>query len=119
MKIKQIIDALPALKKLSDQDLRIKTLYYVSNLICELNDVLKSYDVAKNRLIDKYFVAEDEKLIIKDGCENNFEKELNELLDMEIESDIKPVEIGEEENIKLSCYDLHLLDGIIKIKLGQ
>jgi hypothetical protein len=120
MKIRELVDALPSIRKLSNQDLRAKTLYRVSLLLDRFDGELKSYDTAREKLIEKYCDTAEGKVIPKKGSESDFEREMLELLDMELDTaNLKPVEIPADEDFRISYADLCAMNGFIKIKFDE
>ena len=120
MIMKTLVDALPSIQKIASQDLHAKTLYRVSLLLDKFDSELKAYDDTRRKIIDKYCVVEGDKTIPKPECEKVFEKEMLELLNMEIDmTDVKHVEIPMDEDIKISYADLHLLKEFITIKFKE
>ena len=120
MKMKNLVDAVPSIRKIATQDLRAKTLYRVSLLLDRFDGELKAYDETKNKLIEKYCNVTDGKVTPKADCAADFERELLELLDMEIDmKGVKPVEIPADEDVRLSYSDLSLLGEFIKIKFEE
>ena len=120
MKIRELVDALPSIRKLSGQDLRAKTLYRVSMLLDRFDGELKSYDTAREKLIERYCERKGDKIVPKPEYAEEFEREMLELLDTEIDMDgVKAVEIPADEEVRLSYSDLCLLDGFVKIKFEE
>ena len=120
MKMKSLVDALPSIRKIAGQDLHAKTLYRVSLLLDRFDKELKAYDETREKLIEKYCDRKDGKVIPKPDCAADFEREMLELLDMEIDMNgMKPVEIPADEDIRISYADLCLLSEFIKIKFEE
>ena len=120
MKIRELVDALPSICKLSGQDLRAKTLYRVSLLLDRFDGELKGYDTAREKLIEKYCERKDGRVVPKPEHAEEFEHEMLELLETEIDMDgVKPVEIPADEDVRLSYSDLRLLEGFVSIKFEE
>lgn len=120
MKIRELVDALPSIRKLSNQDLRAKTLYRVSLLLDRFDGELKGYDTAREKLIEKYCERKGERVVPKAEHAEEFEREMLELLETEIDTDgVKPVEIPADEDVRLSYSDLRLLEGFVSIKFEE
>ena len=116
MKIKQVVDALSALQKLAGQDLSIKKLYKISKLLGNLEKEIAFFNEQKSKLFAKYCDVVGNQYVPKKETEAQFSQEFNELLDTDIECDIKEVVIGDDENIKLSYNDLVALNGFVRIE---
>lgn len=117
MKMKTLVDAIPALQKLAKQELTIKTLYRVSKLLSKLDDELAIYSKTRESLIQNYCVVENGTVIPKEESIDEFNEKFIELLEFEIDSlGELPIEIPLEEKITLSYNDLNLIKAFIVIK---
>lgn len=116
MKIIQVVDALPSLQKLAGQDLTIKKLYQVSKLLGNLENEVAFYNEQRSKLLAQYCDVVGNQYVPRKGEEAKLNVELGELLNIEIESEIKEVVIGLDENIKLSYNDLVALKGFARIE---
>jgi len=93
----KLINAVPAMQKLSAADLSLKCVYKVRKLLNKVDEELIFYN------------SENQKL--RESTE--YQKNFKELLDFEIDLEyVKPV-IHESENIKLSVNDVTLLEEFI------
>lgn len=120
MKIKTLIDAIPSIRKIANQDLHAKTLYRVSLLLDRFESELKSYESIREKLIEKYCEKKDGKVIPRAEFIGELEREMNELLDTDIDTEgIKPIEIPSDEDIYISYADLCTLKEFIKIKFEE
>lgn len=120
MKTKNLVDALPSIRKIAGQDLRAKTLYRVSLLLDRFDKELKAYDETREKLILKYCDRKDGKVVPKPDCAADFEREMMELLDMEIDMNgMKTVKIPADEDIRISYTDLCLLGEFIEIEFEE
>lgn len=116
MKIRQIVEALPSLQKLAEQDLSIKNLYRVSKLLSNLDSEIAFYNEQRNKILTKYCDVVNNQYVPRKENEERLNIELGELLDTDIEYDVKEVSIGDNENIKLSYKDLVMLSGFVRIE---
>ena len=116
MKLKNIVDARPALQKLASEDLTIKTLYKVKKLMERLDKEIEFYNSERNKAIEQLCKREDgTKYIIPDENREALNNRLQELSDVTVEPTIEPLVIFTDENIRLSYRDLKALEGIIKL----
>ena len=116
MKIIQVLNALPALQKLAGQDLSIKKLYKISKLLGNLENEIAFYNEQRNKIFTQYCDVVGNQYVPRAEDEVKLNAELNELLDIDIECEIKEVVIGDDENIKLSYNDLVMLIGFVRIE---
>ena len=116
MKIIQIVNALPSLQKLAGQDLSIKKLYKVSKLLGNLENEIAFYNEQRSKILSQYCDVVGNQYVPRQGCEDKMNAAMNELLDTEVECDIKEVVLGTNENIKMSFNDLMALQGFVSIE---
>lgn len=116
MKIKQVVDALPSLQKLAGQDLSIKKLYKISKLLGNLEKEIAFFNEQKTKLFVKYCDVVGNQYVPRKETEGQFAQEFNELLDTDIECEIKEVTICDDEDVKLSYNDLMALEGLVRIE---
>lgn len=116
MKIRQVVDALPSLQKLAGQDLSIKKLYKISKLLGNLDGEVAFYNEQRNKILSQHCDIVGNQYVPKAENMDKLNAELNELLDTDIECDVKEVALGDNENIKLSYNDLMALKGFIRIE---
>lgn len=118
MRMKTIVDALPSIRKIANQDLSTKTLYKVRLLLDKLELHLKFYDEQREKIMQKYCEIKKDRYVPKEDKVNELENDMTELLNLELE-DISAVNIPAEDNIKLSYNDLCLLKEIIIINFDE
>ena len=115
MKFRQVINALPSLQKLAGQDLSIKKLYKISKLLDNLENEIVFYNAQRNKILTQYCDIVGNQYVPRAEDEGKLNAELNELLDTDIECEIKEVVLDIDENIKLSYNDLIALKGFVNI----
>lgn len=116
MKIKNIVNALPSLQKLAAVELPCRVLYKINKLMDSLESELKFYNKQRDQIFQKYNVQmENGQLKLQANDIEAFEREFNELLNLEVE-DIKSIDVPADDNIKLSYNDVKALEGIINIQ---
>ncbi len=117
MKLKNIVEALPALQKLASEDLTIKTLYKVKKLMERLDKEIEFYNSERNKAIEQLCKLEGgTKYTIPDENREALNKRLQELLDVTVEPPIESLVIFTDENMRLSYKDLKALEGILEIR---
>jgi hypothetical protein len=116
MKIIQVVNALPSLQKLAGQDLSIKKLYKVSKLLGNLENEIAFYNTQRSKLLSQYCDVVGNQYVPRKEDEAKLNAELNELLDTDIECEVKEVAIGTDEDVKLSYNDLVTLEGFVRIE---
>lgn len=116
MKMIEIVNALPSLQKLADQDLSIKKLYKVSKLLGNLENEVAFYDTQRAKILSQYCDIVGNQYVPREADAAKLNTEMNELLDTKIECEIKEVVVGTNEDVKLSYNDLVALKGFIRIE---
>ena len=116
MKIKQVVDALPSLQKLAGQDLSMKKLYKISMLLGNLDKEIAFFNTQKAKLFMKYCDTVDGQYVPREETKAQLVQEFNELLDTDIECEIKEVVLGTGEDVKLSYHNLVALQGFVRIE---
>lgn len=115
MKIVQVVDALPSLQKLAGQDLSIKKLYKISKLLGNLDNEVAFYNEQRSKILAKYCDIEGNQYVPREEDMAKLNAEMRELLDTEIECEVKEVVLDTDEDIKLSYNDLLALKGFVRI----
>lgn len=116
MKFKQVVEALPALQKLAGQDLSIKKLYKVSKLLGNLENEIAFYNAQRNKILAQHCDIVGNQYVPREEDLEKLNAEIGELLDTDIECEVKDVVIGVDEDIKLSYNDLVQLKGFVSLE---
>jgi hypothetical protein len=108
-----------SLGKMFNKDVNIKIAYRLGKLLKKLSEEMKALEENRVKLVKKYGV-EDEKtkqISVPQDNAQDFHKEFNELMQVEIEVDFEPIPLEQFGDIELSASDVLRLDG--KIILGD
>ena len=116
MKIIQVVDALPSLQKLAKQELSIQCLYKIQKLLGNLEQEVVFYNDQRSKILGKYCDIVDNQYVPKEENIEKLNKEMGELLNTEIECEVKEVAIGINEDVKMSYNDLVALKGFVRIE---
>lgn len=119
MTLRNIVKAAPVLRKLGRCEFSVAQLYRATKLINAVNAELAIYDAGRRELIERHCEKDGEKLKYKDGTGVDFNRELQELLDVEVEMNVKPLVLTERDNIRLTLADMDALDGFIELKVDD
>jgi hypothetical protein len=116
MILQKIIDAVPSLQKVSAAELSLKNLYKVHKMVSELDTEVEFFNNEKEKIISKYR-DENVKTEVKISKENidAVNREIRDLLNVEVEPDFVKIQLPDTEDIKLSVNDLKALDGFVEI----
>lgn len=122
---RRIVNDANFLGTLNNKQLPIKVSYAISKNISKLESELKIYNKERQKLIDKYciknedgenLIDENNQLKIADEHLDTWNKELNELLDIEIEIDIHKFKLDDliHGNYEMSPAEISLIDYMIE-----
>jgi hypothetical protein len=112
--LKTIVLAIPALSKLAAEDIRLQLAYRLKKNIAELQREADFFGEQRIKILEKYGTADESGNYTFEG--DNEQKaitELDELLDLEVEPVIEPLNILITEDLKLSVNDIGLLEAFI------
>lgn len=119
MKLRNIVKAAPVLQKLTAYKLSVVQLYRANKIIKAVNDELAAYYAGQQELIERHCEKSGDKLKYKDGTGIAFNKELQELLDVEIDLGVKPLVLTEADDIRLTLGEMNALEGLVKINIVE
>lgn len=119
MTIKQTIEAIPALNKLADTELDIKSAYKVSKTLSALKDEVEFFNLSKQKIIEKYGnVNDDGSVDYAPGKQAEAQKEFSELINLEVQTEIEKIELS-AEGIKLTANDILALEPFVTFKFDE
>ena len=93
MTVQQIIDSIPALREINEKTMPAKTAYQFARIIREVENELKNFQEARNKLIERFGKKDEAGKLIEDDQGNveifsekkdAFKKEANELMNTKI-----------------------------------
>lgn len=116
MKMAEIITAVPALQKLADEQLTLRTLYKVNRLLSSLEQEITFYNSERLKIIESLgHNIQGDKWSIPEGKQEEYQKRMAELLNLEIDTDITPVMLPTSEPIQMSYNDVKALKGFVEL----
>ena len=116
MDMKTLVDASPVLRRISVQELSLRTLYRVGMLFDKLEYNLKFYDSQRAEIMRDCCTEKDGRFVPRPGKEEELERRFRELLEFEVDiGKIDPVVIPAEEPFPLSYHDLQLVRNFVRI----
>lgn len=117
MKNREIIDHINAIGGFTKEKVPVKLSFAVVKNFNKLQAAYKDYDESRRALIEEYSEKDEKGEIIPDKiADENAEKwnkEINELLDIEVDVDIHTVGIDVIENLQLSVSDVAAIEFMI------
>ena len=116
MTMKTLVDASPVLRRISVQELSLRTLYRVGLLFDKLEYNLKFYDSQRAEILRECCDEAEGRFVPRPGKEAEAERRFRELLDFEVDiGDIEPVVIPADEPLRLSYNDLQAVREFVRI----
>ncbi len=112
--LRTIVLAIPALSKLAAEDISLKLAYKLKKNIAELQREADFFSEQRIKILDKYGTADESGNFTFEG--DNEQKaiaELDELLDLEVEPVIDPIDIPITEDLKISVNDMGMIEAFI------
>jgi len=116
MIIKNVVDAMPSLHKIINQDVSLRCAYAIHTLIGTLEPTIKFYEDGRTKFLSEFCDIKGDRYIPKSGKSESLESAMNELLTLEVSAKIEPIILSCDEPIKLSGNDIALLQGFITFK---
>lgn len=122
---RKIVNDATFLNNLANKQLPIRVSYAIAKNVSKIESELKVFNDERQKLLDKYCVKDEEgknkidennQLKIADEHLESWSKDLEELLDIEIEIDIHKFNINEllNSDCKLPPVDLMLIEYMIE-----
>lgn len=116
MKMQTLVDASPVLRRISAQELSLRTLYRVGLLFDKLEYNLKFYDSQRAEIMQDCCTEKDGRFVPRPGKEEELERRFRELLEFEVDiGEIDPVVIPADEPLRMSYHDLQLVRNFVRI----
>lgn len=116
MTVKTLVDASPVLRRISVQELSLRTLYRVGLLFDKLEYNLKFYDSQREEILRECCTEADGRFVPRPGKEAEAERRFRELLEFEVDiGDFRPVVIPADEPLRLSYNDLQKVREFVRI----
>lgn len=110
----ELLNGKPALEKLVNLEISIKTAYKLSRIINKLNNELQNFEDQRQKLVSKYGEPEENgNVIVTQENMEAFSNELNELINLEIELAYEPVSLEELGDVKMRASELMLIDKFV------
>lgn len=122
---RKIVNDANFLGTLTNKQLPIKVSYAIAKNVSKIEKELEIYSKEKQKLVDKYCIKdengnnkidENDQLKIADENLDDWNKSINELLDIEIEIDIHKFNINDllNSNLDMTPSELMLIDYMIE-----
>lgn len=118
-----IINTINAIGGARERALPIKASYAISKNLLKLEKEVEAYNLEREKLLKKYAEKDEEGEIKADELGNikfvkkykeKWNKEISELLDIEVEVDIHKFDLSVLDNVEMSVQELMAIDFMIQ-----
>lgn len=121
MKMLELVNAAPALRKLAMQEIPVKTAYEIARVVRRLDEHLEFHDQKFNEMLQKYCELKDDKWFPKTPEDNaSLTAERAELLELDVDlGEFKKAVVAADNKLSISAADLITLENFIEIKFEE
>jgi hypothetical protein len=117
----ELKNAQPALTKLLNTDLDVRVSLTLRRLVKAVNAELEHFDAERFKLLEKFaqkdadgkLVTKDDQAIFDDAGAIQFRAEFEKLASVELEMDVKPIDLSKVEGVKMSPVELDTIDAFL------
>lgn len=119
---KKMLEDAGFLSIIAKKQLPVKVSYAIAKNISKIEKELKIYEKERLKLLEKYavkdkdgkVVIEKNKIKIDENKRDSWEKEINELLEIEVDINMHKFKLEYLDNLNMSAEELVLLDYMIE-----
>lgn len=121
--IKDIIGGKEVFKKLAEMPLNIKAAYNIARIIREIEKENKTFEDTRQKLLFKYgekdssgqlIINQNNQITIIPKQINNYNKEIQELLDEKIKLNVEPINLNDLGEIQITPAEIYQINMFIK-----
>ena len=119
MKLYQIINAVPALNKLGNSDMKLSESYKLQKLLSAVQVEIDFFNRSQVKIIEQHGVIKDGgEFIIDEDKRAIYAKAMDELAQTDVEPEFSKMKIAVSENIQLSANDIGSLMPFVEFTEG-
>lgn len=113
--INRIISAMAVLQKLSNKELPVKVSYALAKAIKTASAELATYDGQRIKLCEQYGKLNEDgsEYEIDEARRSEFEAKADELINLAVEIDVKPVKLPDD--VKLKASEILAIEDFIEV----
>lgn len=121
--IGNIVNSVEVLQKLGKKDFKAKLAWSIARLLKEAEKEVQGFNEARLKLINKYGIKDENGQLITDDNGNckiiqenipDFNKELNDLVDTEVEINANKISMNLLEDIDFTPSDMAALESFVE-----
>ena len=122
VKLSTIINGIEVLQKISNSPIKGRTAYKVGKLLKRIEEEFDLFNESRRKLINRYAIKDEHGEPISDNGSykivpelvDDFNNEVNGLLETIVKIDLDPIPIEEIENIEFTPNEIILIDDFIE-----
>lgn len=122
LKLKDIVDNINLLQDFSQQKMAAATAYKAARLLDQITKEYNLYQKSRTELIEKYsekdengrMKVENDNAVLQKGMIPIFERELQDLLNTELEFNCSPFSLHELEHLEFTPGQMYMLQKFIE-----
>ncbi len=112
--LNQIYAAQSAIEKILKVDMPVKEAFQWGKLVKAVNEELAQFEDCRKKLVNKYVDKDsDGKYNLPEENRDAFNNEIRELLAIEVELDMTPLDLSKLGDIKVSVIDIMALEPFV------
>lgn len=121
--LSNIVNSIAAMQNLSKRNLKGRAAFRAAKLMKEIDNEYQLFNNSRKQLIEKYGVKDENNQLkvdengnynISSDCIQNFNQELEDLLNSKVELNCFPIDLADLENDIFTPEDMAALDVFIK-----
>lgn len=122
VKLSTIINGIEVLQKISNSPIKGRTAYKVGKLLKRIEEEFDLFNESRRKLINRYAIKDEYGEPVSDNGSykimpelvDDFNNEVNGLLETIVKIDLDPIPIEEIENIEFTPNEIILIDDFIE-----
>ena len=123
MKNSEMVNIVNGLVAMQEREMfpgRIRVIYAIKKNKERLVSLLAPYEESRKELLEEYGTKADENglVSVRKDCVEKWNKEIGELLNIEVEADIHMIKFEEIDGLSLSMNDLEAIDFMLEAPEG-
>jgi len=114
MTLSQVINAVPALNKVSSTPISLFLSYKVKKLLNTIQGDVDFFNEKQQELVEKYgYIKDDNSYVIDEDKKQVFQIEMNELAQMQVDIQVEKIALPIDSPIELSVIEIGSLEPFI------
>ena len=114
MQTHQIVTAQPAMGKLAQMDLPMGVSYRLLRLLKDTGEIVELFNKKQRELFEQYGNQEDDKIVIPDENQEEFNEKMTSLLNEEIDLEFTPINVDAfADDVKLTIPEINSLEWML------